>query len=136
MFLQTVMAHCIHLEEREKELFKKKGVGICHCPCSNLWYKSMQIKRILVCQEVHEYKCTYLPTYHYAVVAEQKYDWEVCVGWGGAGMRGCEAANYSCEASACKGQELGGGAKVPLYSHPGSATLVGIVITCSQRLTQ
>ena len=40
VFLQTVMAHCIHLEEREVELFKKRGVGISHCPCSNLWYKS------------------------------------------------------------------------------------------------
>ena len=33
----------------------------------------------------------------------------VCGMGGGAGMRGCEAADYSCEASACKGQELGGG---------------------------
>ena len=27
---------------------------------------------------------------------------------GGAGMRDCEAADYSCEASACESQELGG----------------------------
>ena len=33
--------------------------------------------------------------------AEQKYDW-------GAGVRGYEAADYLCEASACEGQELGG----------------------------
>ena len=47
-----------------------------------------------------------------AVAAEQKYD-------RGAGVRGCEAANYPRKASACKGQKLGGGAKAP-----GSATLV------------
>ena len=35
--------------------------------------------------------------------AERKYD---C---GGAGARGCEAGDYPCEASACEGQELGGG---------------------------
>ena len=28
---------------------------------------------------------------------------------GARGARGCEAADYLCEASACKGQELGGG---------------------------
>ena len=39
---------------------------------------------------------------------------------GGAGAKGCEAADYLCEASACEGQELGGGggggggAKAPL----------------------
>ena len=34
------------------------------------------------------------------MAVEWKYD-------GGAGARGCEAAGYPCEASACKGQELG-----------------------------
>ena len=43
-------------------------------------------------------------------VAEQ-YD------WGGASMRGCEAADYPGEVSACEGQKLGGrGAKGPLAS--------------------
>ena len=32
---------------------------------------------------------------------------------GGAGVRGCEAADYLRETSACKGQKLGG-AKAPL----------------------
>ena len=44
------------------------------------------------------------------VAAEQIYD-------RGAGVRGFEAADYSCEASACDGQKLeagGGGAKAPL----------------------
>ena len=35
-----------------------------------------------------------------AEAAEQKYE-------GGAGERGCEAADYLCEASVYKGQELG-----------------------------
>ena len=37
------------------------------------------------------------------VAVEQKYDRE-----GGAGVRGSEAADYSCEVSACEGQKLGG----------------------------
>ena len=28
---------------------------------------------------------------------------------GEAGVKGCEAADYPCEASACEGQKLGGG---------------------------
>ena len=36
---------------------------------------------------------------------------------GEAGAKGCEAANYPHEASACKGQEFGG-AKAPLASSP------------------
>ena len=39
------------------------------------------------------------------MVAEQKDDWGG--GGGGAGVRGYEAANYLCEASACEGRELG-----------------------------
>ena len=38
------------------------------------------------------------------VAAEQKYN----RGGGGAGVRGSKAADYSCEASACEGQKLGG----------------------------
>ena len=43
-----------------------------------------------------------------AMAVEWKYDWG-----GGAGAKGCEAADYLCEASACEGQELGGGLKPP-----------------------
>ena len=32
---------------------------------------------------------------------EDKYDW-------GAGVRGCEVADYPCEASMCEGQKLEG----------------------------
>ena len=44
------------------------------------------------------------PTYYViAVAAEQKYD-----RGGGACVRGCEAADYPCEASTCEGQKLEG----------------------------
>ncbi|XP_064388446.1 guanine deaminase-like [Halichondria panicea] len=33
---KAYMAHCIHLEENEVQLFQQKGVGISHCPNSNL----------------------------------------------------------------------------------------------------
>ena len=53
----------------------------------------------------------------------------VCVHWVcvyvGAGMRGCEAADYPRKASACKGQKLGGGVSPP--SPPGSAALVYVI---------
>ena len=39
------------------------------------------------------------------MVVERKYDW----GGGGAGTRGCKAADYPHEASVREGQELGGG---------------------------
>ncbi len=35
--LQTYMAHCVYLEESDMQLFKQKGVGVVHCPNSNLW---------------------------------------------------------------------------------------------------
>ena len=35
--LKTYMAHCVYLEEEEVQLFKQIGVGVAHCPCSNLW---------------------------------------------------------------------------------------------------
>ena len=36
--LQTVMAHCIYLEEDELKMFQERKVGIAHCPSSNFWY--------------------------------------------------------------------------------------------------
>ena len=41
--------------------------------------------------------------------------------WEGAGVRGCKAADYLCEAYACEGQELGrggGGGKAPFPVSP------------------
>lgn len=32
---RTVLAHCIHLEDDELDLIKKRGAGISHCPTSN-----------------------------------------------------------------------------------------------------
>jgi guanine deaminase len=32
---QTIMAHCVYLEESERTLLKDQGVGIAHCPSSN-----------------------------------------------------------------------------------------------------
>ena len=45
-------------------------------------------------------------TIYSTLAAEQKYN-------RGAGVRGCEAANYPGEASVCEGQKGGGGAKAP-----------------------
>ena len=42
--------------------------------------------------------------YSKPVAVEQKYDWE----GGGAGVRGCETADYPHKVSACEGQKLGG----------------------------
>ena len=71
------------------------------------------------------------------MAVEQKYDQ-------GDGMRGYKAADYQCEVSVCKGQELGrgGGAKAP-YLPPSSATLetkykiqnLKILLTLQIRLT-
>jgi len=46
---KTVMAHCIHLEDSELELFKSKGVGISHCPNSNFCLRSgiLDVRRLL-----------------------------------------------------------------------------------------
>jgi cytosine/adenosine deaminase-related metal-dependent hydrolase len=32
----TVLAHCIHISEKEKDILKKKDVRVAHCPSSNL----------------------------------------------------------------------------------------------------
>ena len=34
-YLQTYMAHCIYLEDKEIDLLKHKQVGVAHCPNSN-----------------------------------------------------------------------------------------------------
>lgn len=33
---QTVLAHCIHLNENEKQILKKRDVRVAHCPSANL----------------------------------------------------------------------------------------------------
>ena len=43
--------------------------------------------------------CVIFDMYNQPVAVKQKYDW-------GADVRGCEAADYLCKASACKGQKL------------------------------
>ena len=48
-------------------------------------------------------------TIYSTLAAEQKYN-------RGAGVRGCEAANYPGEASVCEGQKGGGGLKPPVPS--------------------
>ncbi|PKK90846.1 MAG: guanine deaminase [Candidatus Wallbacteria bacterium HGW-Wallbacteria-1] len=44
----TVMAHCIHMSDRELEIFKDSGASVSHCPSSNLYLKSgsMSLKRM------------------------------------------------------------------------------------------
>ncbi|XP_064403300.1 guanine deaminase-like isoform X2 [Halichondria panicea] len=37
---KTYMAHCVYLEESDMQLFKQKGVGVVHCPNSNLCLRS------------------------------------------------------------------------------------------------
>ena len=34
--LQTIMAHCIYLSQRELDILKDRGVGISHCASSNI----------------------------------------------------------------------------------------------------
>ena len=36
LFLQTIFAHGVHLQDEELELLKMKKSGICHCPNSNI----------------------------------------------------------------------------------------------------
>ena len=43
--LQTYMAHCVYMEDREVELFKSKGVGVVHCPNSN--FRSVCINSVM-----------------------------------------------------------------------------------------
>ena len=45
---RTVMAHCIHMSEKELKLFKDCGATIAHCPSSNFYLKSgaMKLTRI------------------------------------------------------------------------------------------
>ena len=33
---QTVLAHCVHVNESEKQILKKKNVRVAHCPSANL----------------------------------------------------------------------------------------------------
>lgn len=36
----TILAHCVHLEEPEVEIIKARGVGVSHCPTSNFNLRS------------------------------------------------------------------------------------------------
>lgn len=36
----TILAHCVHLDEKEKEVLKRTGAGVSHCPSSNLFLSS------------------------------------------------------------------------------------------------
>jgi guanine deaminase len=31
----TILAHCVHLDDKEREVISKRGAGISHCPTSN-----------------------------------------------------------------------------------------------------
>ena len=42
------------------------------------------------------------------VLGQAQWWWNRNMIGGGAGVRGCEAADYPCEASTCGGQKLGG----------------------------
>jgi len=37
---KTLLAHCIHLSPRERELIKRRGCSVVHCPSSNLFLHS------------------------------------------------------------------------------------------------
>jgi guanine deaminase len=45
----TIMAHCIHLEPKERELLREQQVGISHCPNSNFCLHSgvMNVRRLV-----------------------------------------------------------------------------------------
>lgn len=49
----TIMAHCVHLSETERNLLKERNVGIAHCPSSNFCLNSgvMNLRRLV--QEGH-----------------------------------------------------------------------------------
>jgi guanine deaminase len=32
----TILAHCVHLEEREMEILRDRKAGVSHCPVSNI----------------------------------------------------------------------------------------------------
>jgi guanine deaminase len=51
---KTVMAHCCHLSESERDLLRMKKVGISHCPSSNFCLLSgvLNVRRLL--EEGHE----------------------------------------------------------------------------------
>lgn len=36
----TILAHCVHLEDAEMDLIKLRGAGISHCPTSNFNLRS------------------------------------------------------------------------------------------------
>ena len=46
---KTIMAHCVHLSDKEIDLFKKRDAGISHCPTSNINLMSgfLDVKRLL-----------------------------------------------------------------------------------------
>ena len=37
---RTILAHCVHLEERELETLRRTGAGVSHCPTSNFNIRS------------------------------------------------------------------------------------------------
>ena len=39
MFLQTILAHCVHITDDEIQILKNRNVGISHCPNSNIRQK-------------------------------------------------------------------------------------------------
>ena len=49
------MAHCIYLEDSEFDLFKKKEVGVSHCPNSNFWYVSSHPQALHGLHEVYSF---------------------------------------------------------------------------------
>lgn len=40
IFLQTVLAHGVHLEDSELAMLEKRGTAIIHCPSSNIYLRS------------------------------------------------------------------------------------------------
>ena len=36
----TILAHCVHLDKQEREVIKRTGAGVSHCPSSNLFLSS------------------------------------------------------------------------------------------------
>ncbi|KAJ3333148.1 hypothetical protein HDU76_011065 [Blyttiomyces sp. JEL0837] len=46
---RSIMAHCIHLTDDERELMLKSGAGVSHCPCSNFSLESgvCNVRRLL-----------------------------------------------------------------------------------------
>ena len=58
----TILAHCVHLDEQEREVIRRTGAGVSHCPSSNLFLSSgnARIRDLLALGIKVSYVCEYV----------------------------------------------------------------------------